>query len=116
MWGPHHQLQQRVACFPFPFPHDPIGGKRETPLGSGIAPVAFSASADAAGGEELGEDIGDVAGAHPGDIAELALGEGSCAVGQNLFDALKRGGLDPITGPNRVVLDDGESEGRWIRA
>jgi hypothetical protein len=26
---PPHQLKRMVACFPFPFPHDPIGGKRE---------------------------------------------------------------------------------------
>ena len=57
-----------------------------------------------------------MAGSHAGGIAQLALREGSCAVGQDLFDALKRGGLDPMTGLSGVVLDDGESEGRWIGA
>ena len=108
--------EERAALFPIPFPHDPIGGKREAPLGSDVELVAIGGSADTAGREELGENVGDVAGAHAGDIAQLALGEGRFAVGQDLLDTLQGGGLDRSGRLSWVAVDDGERERRWIGA
>jgi len=109
-------IVKKKRCFPFPFPHDPIGGKREAPLGSGVESVALGGSADAAGREELGENVADVAGAHAGDIAQLALGEGRFAVGQDLLDTLQGGGLDRSGRLSWVAVDDSERERRWICA
>jgi hypothetical protein len=57
-----------------------------------------------------------VAGAHAGDMAQLALSEGSGALSQDLFDALQSGWLDPIGGLSRFAVDEGKREHGWIGA
>ena len=64
-------------------------GKQET-AASRLKPIALRRAADAAIGHQSSEDIGDVAGAHAGGIAQLPLRNGRCGFRQDLLDTLLR--------------------------
>src|SRR5215831_1272504 len=98
------------ACFPFPFPFDPIGS-REGQRSACELIAAGRGLYDTAICDELRKCLTDIAGAHAHGIANLLLRERRRGVGEDLFDALQARRQSGGCGRWRLV--DGLEGQRW---